>query len=149
MGALVSGLIAGAAGTTALNAVTYVDMAIRARPASSTPERSVERLAEAADVDLGEGEEAANRRAGLGPLLGYATGLGTAVGYALFARRRHGVLGSAAILTVAATAGSNLPMTLLGVTDPRRWSAKDWLSDVVPHAAYGLVTALALKLLDD
>lgn len=32
------GLAAGAAGTTALNAVTYLDMALRGRPASTTPE---------------------------------------------------------------------------------------------------------------
>jgi hypothetical protein len=148
MRALITGLIAGAAGTTALNAVTYLDMASRARPASNMPEQSVERLAELTGVDLGEGEEAANRRAGLGPLLGYATGIGTAVGYALFVRRRRGVARSAIALTAAAMAGSNLPMTLLGLTDPRRWSATDWVSDVVPHAAYGLVGALTLRALE-
>ncbi|HEV7623003.1 MAG TPA: hypothetical protein VGO26_02625 [Amnibacterium sp.] len=40
------GSAAGADGTTALNAVAYLDMVLRARPASSTPETSVERLAE-------------------------------------------------------------------------------------------------------
>ncbi|MDQ1620983.1 MAG: hypothetical protein QOE19_3552, partial [Actinomycetota bacterium] len=25
---------------------------------------------------------------------------------------------------------------------PRTWSAVDWVADVVPHLAYGLVTAL-------
>ncbi len=38
------GAAAGAAGTTALNAVAYLDMAVRGRPASSTPEDTVERL---------------------------------------------------------------------------------------------------------
>ncbi len=38
------GAAAGAAGATALNALTYVDMAVRGRPASSTPETTVERL---------------------------------------------------------------------------------------------------------
>src|SRR4051794_1955049 len=32
------GIIAGAVGTTALNATTYADMVLRARPASTTPE---------------------------------------------------------------------------------------------------------------
>jgi len=32
-------------------------------------------------------------------------------------------------------------MAALGVSDPRSWGATDWASDVVPHLAYGLVTA--------
>jgi hypothetical protein len=35
-------------------------------------------------------------------------------------------------------------MTVLGVTDPRTWSASDWMSDVVPHVAYGAVTGSIL-----
>ena len=34
---LLAGIAAGAAGTTALNATTYLDMALRGRPASRTP----------------------------------------------------------------------------------------------------------------
>src|SRR3569833_2837053 len=41
---MIAGLLAGAAGTTALNAVTYGDMALRGRPASEVPERLVDRL---------------------------------------------------------------------------------------------------------
>jgi hypothetical protein len=44
-------------------------------------------------------------------------------------------------------AGSNVPMTALGVTDPRSWGAAGWISDVVPHLAYGLVTAAVAKRL--
>jgi hypothetical protein len=44
------GLVAGAAGTTALNAITYLDMAIRGRPASDTPERTIERLSEVTHI---------------------------------------------------------------------------------------------------
>jgi len=36
------GAVAGAAGTTALNAVGYADMALRGRPASSVPARVAE-----------------------------------------------------------------------------------------------------------
>jgi len=39
------GAVAGAAGTTALNAVGYADMALRGRPASSVPARVAEQLA--------------------------------------------------------------------------------------------------------
>jgi hypothetical protein len=37
----------------------------------------------------------------------------------------------------------NAPMTALHVTDPRTWKAADWVTDLVPHLAYGWVTALA------
>jgi hypothetical protein len=39
------GAVAGAAGATALNLLTYADMAVRARPASLAPQRLVEQLA--------------------------------------------------------------------------------------------------------
>ncbi|QFG26689.1 hypothetical protein [Actinomadura sp. WMMB 499] len=142
MDTVTRGLVAGAAGTGALNVVTYLDMAIRARPASSTPEQSVERIAAAAGVGLGPGQEAANRRAGLGPLLGYATGAGAALVYGLLAGRRRVPPPLAALaLTGLAMAGSSVPMTVLGLTDPRTWSASDWLMDAVPHLAYGAAAA--------
>ncbi|MCP9968873.1 hypothetical protein LUX57_29930 [Actinomadura madurae] len=37
--------------------------------------------------------------------------------------------------------GSSAPMTLLGLTDPREWTASDWAADVIPHLAYGAVAA--------
>jgi hypothetical protein len=56
------------------------------------------------------------------------------------------------ISTVAAAlgamVGTNGPMTILGVTDPRTWSAKSWVVDIVPHLAYGAVTADVLERLD-
>ena len=39
---------------------------------------------------------------------------------------------------MAATDGVS---TLLGTTDPAQWAPKDWVSDAVPHLAYGLVTS--------
>ena len=55
---LLAGAAAGAAGTTALNAATYVDMALRGRPASSTPERSVEAITDRAGLSVpGDGAE--------------------------------------------------------------------------------------------
>ncbi len=52
LGWALRGAAAGAAGTTALNAVTYLDMTVRGRGASSTPERTVEKLAEKAHVPI-------------------------------------------------------------------------------------------------
>jgi hypothetical protein len=42
----------------------------------------------------------------------------------------------------------NAPMTLLGVADPRTWPLSSWAADVVPHLAYGAVTASVLEWLD-
>jgi hypothetical protein len=73
------GAAAGAAGTTALNAATYLDMAVRGRGNSSAPADLAEAVAERADVEIpGEGDERDNRLAGLGPLSG--TGVGVVVG---------------------------------------------------------------------
>lgn len=61
------GAAAGAAGTTALNAVTYLDMAVRGRGSSSATQDLVEAVADRADVEIpGQGDERDNRLAGLG-----------------------------------------------------------------------------------
>ena len=54
LSALLRGALAGAAGTTALNAVTYLDIAVRARPASETPQRAVKAVAGASTSSLGQ-----------------------------------------------------------------------------------------------
>ena len=149
--AVVKGAAAGAAGTTALNAVTYLDMAVRGRPASSTPEETVEKLAHTVHTEVpGDEETRSNRLSGLGPLTGIATGVGVGAVAGLIARSTRlptpvlaGVVGGVAMV------GSNGPMTLLGITDPRTWSASSWVSDVVPHLAYGLVTAAVARGLVD
>ena len=48
----------------------------------------------------------------------------------------------------AALVGANAPMAALGVSDPRDWSPADWVSDLVPHLAYGLVTAFAYAAME-
>jgi hypothetical protein len=140
-------IVAGAAGATALNAVTYLDMAVRARPASTAGEDSVSKLAGLAHVPLGDGEAAGNRKSGLGPLLGYATSTAAAVAYAAMGGRRLSTATSTVALTALAMVASNAPMTALHVTDPRSWKPAEWVSDLVPHLAYGWVTALALRAL--
>ena len=146
------GAAAGAAGTTALNAVTYLDMVVRARPASSTPEETVRQLEDRTSLTLSDdgpgSEPAQNRRTALGALLGIASGLGTGALYALV-RPKLGRRASFPLLALAAGVGANVgtvaPMTALGVEDPRSWSASSWLSDLVPHLAYGAVTAAAYE----
>lgn len=144
------GLAAGAAGTTALNTASYLDMVLRGRPTSSTPEDTVEALSETAHVAVpGTGEARDNRVAGLGPLTGIAAGLGVgaALGAARAAGWRPGLAQATVVSTVAVELAGNGPMTLLGVTDPRTWPAKSWVADLVPHLAYGVVTATVLDAL--
>ena len=139
---LALGLVAGAAGTAALNVVTYLDMAVRGRGASSMPAQAAGDLAQRVGVDLGEGDTADNRREGLGALLGYATGIGVGAAFGLVRGRVHVPTSVAAVgLGAAAMAGSDTPLTALGLTDPRSWPASSWVMDVVPHLAYGVVTA--------
>ncbi|MCX2967795.1 hypothetical protein WDH52_02290 [Streptomyces sp. TRM70308] len=150
MHALTKGLLAGAAGTTVLNLVTYGDMLLRARPSSEVPADVADRLADRAGVDLGGEEDAGNREQAAGALLGLATGLGVGTAYGLL--RGAGVRLPAwldgPLLGALAMAGSDVPAAGLGVTDPREWGGESWVSDIVPHLAYGVVTALALRALD-
>ncbi len=150
---VLTGTAAGAVGTVALNATTYADMALRGRPPSSVPAQMAGKLAGKVGIDLsGEGSDdntAQNRRSGLGALMGYATGLGVGTAYGLVRPLLRGVpkpLPSVG-LGLAAMAGSDVPSTLLGVTDPRQWGLNSWLSDLIPHLAYGLMTATAYDAL--
>jgi hypothetical protein len=142
------GLAAGAAGTTALNAVTYLDMALRARPASPMPAKAVDLMSDKADRPIpGEGEDRDNRREGLGALMGIATGLGVGVaaGIAGPILTRLPTMLSGLLVGAGAMAASDLPMASLGLTDPKQWSAPDWAADAAPHAAYGLAVVATLR----
>jgi len=145
---LLVGAAAGAAGTTALNAATYLDMVLRGRPASETPSQTMEKLAEQRSISVpGDEAQRANRLSAAGALAGLGTGVVIGGAYGLInAFGFRPSLGPGALLaTVMAMAGSNIPMTKLGVTDPATWKAADWLSDVVPHLAYGFVTVVAFN----
>lgn len=147
VGWILRGAAAGAAGTTALNLVTYLDMAVRGRPASSTPERTVERMAEAAQLSVpGEGERRASRLEALGALTGLVAGVG--VGGLLGLARAAGFRAGTLLTTATVLVSTNGPMTVLGVTDPRTWSPVDWISDLVPHLAYAAVVTTTLDALD-
>ncbi len=147
---LTRGAIAGAAATTALNVATFLDMAIRGRPASSTPQQTVARgLALGGVAVPGADEHREARESALGSLLGAAAG--TSAGVALAVLRAAGwPRGRAATVatgwTLAMLVG-NGPMTVLGVTDPRTWTPTDWAADVIPHLAYAVVVAGALEAL--
>ncbi|WP_433256805.1 hypothetical protein ACQPYK_18555 [Streptosporangium sp. CA-135522] len=145
---LQAGIFAGAAGTTALDIVTYLDMAVRGRPASGLPAEAAGELTGRAGVDLGSGEAGQSRRQGVGALLGYAAGVGVGALYGLVVRDRRLPLPVAALgLSTAAMVAGDVPLTALGLTDPREWEASSWIADIVPHLAYGLTSAVVYRRL--
>ena len=146
MNRVLRGAIAGAAGTIALDLTTYGDMLIRGRGASSVPAQVAGVLAGSFGITplatSAEGEKADNRREAAGALLGYTTGVGIGVLYGVLRGQPHertSPLAGAAV-GLSAMAASDLPIALTGVSDPATWSATDWLSDIIPHLVYGLVT---------
>ena len=151
LGWMVRGAAAGAAGTTALNAVSYLDMTVRGRPSSSTPEQTVEKLAASAHLSIpGDVQTRENRKQGLGPLMGLVAGVGVGVlvGLARASGYRSSKPVGVALTTLGVLVVANGPMTVLGVTDPRTWSATDWVSDVVPHLAYGAMVKTTMDAFD-
>jgi hypothetical protein len=150
-GGLLRGAAAGAAGTTALDTVGYLDMLYRARAASRTPEATVEALSHAVGVEVpGDGAEKENRTAALGALTGIAAGvgMGALLGLARSAGWRPATAVTFSAAAIGALIGTNGPMTVLKVTDPRTWSRTDWIADLVPHLAYAAVTTSVVERLD-
>ena len=176
---IVAGAIAGAAGVVALNAAGYLDMLVRGRSASDMPARVAGKLADelglpldfSSDLmdpddepdatddapDLADGADddnpdaPANRREAVGALLGMASGVGIGIAYgvARLILPRPPAWLAGAVLGAAAMAASDYPATRLGLTEPRDWTATDWLSDVAPHMAFGLATAITFEAARD
>lgn len=148
----VAGILSGMAGATALNVVTYVDQAVRARPAGDTPGQTVNALADTAGLEVpGGAEDRQNRLEGLGPLAGLAVGMG--VGALSGILRGFSIKVPKAVASMAVGLGamaiSDTTMTLLEVSDPRSWTVRSVAADVLPHLAYGAVTVATLhRLLD-
>jgi hypothetical protein len=139
---LMQGAAAGAAGATALNAATYLDMVLRARPSSSSPEQIVEELSRRTGVEIpGSAEDRPNRLQGLGALSGLAVAVlvGVLAGELRFAVLRLGPVLGTVLLGGTAMAATDVSMARLGVSDPSGWDAASWASDAVPHLAFGAV----------
>jgi hypothetical protein len=156
MDTLVRGIVAGAVGTTALNTAGYVDMLVRGRPASKVPARVAGALAErvglralapntiegGAPAAVQDNERAEARRQALGSLLGIAVGVKLGAYYALLRPIMEPLplVVRSLLMGASAMAVSDMLATSLGATNPRDWSAMDWLADIVPHAIYGVAT---------
>ncbi|MGY2130172.1 hypothetical protein [Blastococcus sp. SYSU DS0617] len=147
-GTFLRGLAAGAAGTVALDAVSYLDMAVRGRPASPVPGQVVDAVAERIGRPVpGRAATRESRRSALAALAGIANGLG--VGVLASAVRSYGLrypppMG-AVLAGAASTAATDLTVAGLGISDPRTWSAGDWAADAVPHLAYGMAVQAVLE----
>lgn len=151
---LMRGMIAGAAGTLALNILTYLDMLVRGRPPSQLPSQAAERFLGKAEGALGidESEEKApNRRSAAGALMGYATGLTIGASYGALVRKQSAAklptLVAGPVLGLTAMMATDAPMVKMGLTDPKTWSRNDWLADLIPHIGYGIVTAGAYRIM--
>ncbi len=145
------GLMAGAAGTATLNAVTYLDMLVRGRAESDAPGQVVDAALAALDRELpGDAGERDHRRTALGALSGIASGLGIGVvASGLRAAGLHLAGGLGPVVTgAAAMAATNGPMAAAGLTDPRTWTRADWVADAVPHLAYGVAAHAVIRAQD-
>jgi hypothetical protein len=132
------GVLAGAAGTAALDLLSYADMAFRDRPPSELPDKMVAAIARSAHAPVPD----RNRSQAFGALLGYADGLSAGAVFALVRPRMRGVPWYAAALALAffTMLLSEGTATAMQQTDPRRWGVSGWVSDILPRVVYGAVT---------
>jgi hypothetical protein len=159
MRGLTLGAVAGAAGTMALDLVSYGDMAVRGRASSDLPAEVVRRLSMKAEfAQLSAPSEEAdngtkNRRSALGAMSGYAIGIGIGALYGacayLLPPERRGTFTQALLLAGIAMAASDVPAQLLGATNIKEWTPSSWASDIVPHIAYGVITAAVFSTIAD
>lgn len=137
----------------ALDMTSFADMARSGRKASDLPAQLVEALAARAGIDglappaERKDDTTKNRQAAVGALMGYGVGLGIGAAYGTIRPSARNIpwpfMGL--LLGAAAMAAADVPMVRFGLTDPKTWGVEGWIGDIVPHAAYGLVTAWAYE----
>lgn len=147
---LVTGMVAGAVGTTMLNFATYLDMALRGRPPSDVPEKVVDEITDKLDGSLDEqddDETAGNRRAAVGALMGLASGVAWGSFYGLVhpAIQRISPAARSAGLGMAVMAGNDVPAIAVRATKPTEWGLSGWISDLTPHMIYGIATVASYE----
>ncbi|MBV8374769.1 MAG: hypothetical protein JO302_04605 [Candidatus Eremiobacteraeota bacterium] len=144
------GMIAGAAGATALDALSYMDMLVRGRSASDVPGQTVSRLVKSIGLILdGEDTVSSNRRTASGALLGHADGVLAASLYALIrsAIRVPWPVGAAFLAGITLVTGEGSAVRT-GATDWSKWSLSEWVTDIVPRLAFGIVAAVVVEALE-
>lgn len=151
MNAVLAGAAASAVGTVALDATSYTDMLLRGRSPSSMTQVVAQKLAAKANIaplaSPDPDEATKNRQTAAGSLLGPASGIGVGLLYGAlrpFVRDLPVVL-AGLIVGATSMALTDVSATMLEATDPKEWDLASWLADIVPHAVFGIVTALAFE----
>jgi hypothetical protein len=146
-----AGLLAGAAGATAKNAVSFVDQAAQGDPPPSSP-HAAEASGTAAAAVSGPGHELHSARASA---LGSLAGLGIGVGIGAAAGALRGVRATPNPAVAAIATGLAAMAVGEGAAVASGNARSDWASpanllrDLVAHLAYGATTGYALhRLLD-
>lgn len=156
LGNALKGLLAGAAGTVALDIAGYADMALRGRSPSNVPSKLASTLAKMVHLPLSsqgvdaQNLTAQNRASGLGALLGYINGLSAGVVYSLLRSQRDEEVPlplASTLVGLAAMAASDVPLVMLKVSDPKTWGVSGWLWDVIFHLIYGFATVATYETL--
>ena len=145
------GLVAGAAGTLALDIATHLDMMVRGRAASNVPSKLAGEFMGSVGLSLGSGKAGENRKSALGALFGYKVGVGMGVGYAVMRPRMENLPMpvTATLVGLSAMALSDATAVAYGVTDPADWGVMGWVTDIIFHLGYGYVTVAVYEALVD
>src|SRR5215207_7002203 len=87
---------------------------------------------------------------GLGALTGFVSGFAGGAAFGLVRPLERSVPwpAAAALTGAAVMAATDASSAALGTTGPRSWSASDWLSDMLPHLAYGAGVVLTFDALE-
>lgn len=109
------------------------------------PRQLVDRLAKQIGINTSDtpSEMVKNRESGIGALMGYSDGLLAGTLYGMPRPTMHNLPKPIAGigLGLAVMVLTDAPMTAMQLTDPRQWGMSGWLSDLIPHLAYGMATA--------
>jgi len=154
MNTLLLGAAASAVGTVALDATSYTDMLVRGRGASALTQTVGQKIAAKVGIDAlaspEPDEPTKNRQTAFGSLLGPLSGIGVGVVYGAIrpaVRGRIPVLLGGLLVGAASMALTDVTATVLEATDPKKWDLSGWLSDIIPHAVFGIATALVFEAL--
>jgi len=154
MNTLLVGAAASAVGTVALDATSYTDMLLRGRGASAMTQTVAQKLAERVGIDAlsspEPNEPTKNRQTAAGSLLGPLSGIAVGIVYGAvrpLLRGRVPVVVAGLLAGAASMALTDVTATMLEATDPKEWDLAGWLSDIIPHAVFGIATALAFEAL--
>jgi len=146
------GVIAGAAGTVALNLCAYLDMAITCRAPSDVPAAAARAIARRLGFEPAPPDDAEKRARweGFGEALGLMHGVVQGLAYGIvranFLPRAEQRTGALCLALESFVLGESAA-TALGATDPRRWGFAGFVRGLALRLAFGAVTAATFDAL--